>query len=229
MAYDLFLFDLDDTLLDFQASERRSFMLAMEALGVTAGLDALYAQYQLENRALWTAFEQGKVTKEHLKVQRFRTIFSENGIDIDPQLASDRYLETLPQTVVLMDYATELCAWVSARGELGIITNGIHQVQTERIKNSAIAPYISFISVSDMCGFAKPDVRFFEYSAKMAKKFNKASALVVGDRLEADIEGAQKFGVDSCWFNPTKAPRTGEFAPRYEVHHLSEVKQILAA
>ena len=229
MTYDLFLFDLDDTLLDFQASERRSFVLAMEGLGVSAGLEALYTQYQTENRALWTAFEQGKTTKEHLKVQRFRTIFEANNIAIDPELASHRYLETLPQTVVLMDDAEEVCEHLSAFGEIGIITNGIHQVQIQRIKNSAIAPYISFISVSDMCGFAKPDVRFFEYSAKMAKRFSKANTLVVGDRLEADIEGAHHFGVDSCWFNPAKVKRTGQYVPRYEVNHLSEIKRLIPA
>lgn len=232
MAYDLFLFDLDDTLLDFQESERLSFYSAMQSFGLSTELDALYEHYQIENRALWKLFEQAQTSKEHLKVERFRKILSSKKIDIDPELASNRYLETLPETVVLIDYAVEICKWLSGHGEIGIVTNGIHTVQTKRIANSKIAPYISFVSVSEECGFAKPDVRFFEYSAKMASRFSKASAIVIGDRLETDILGAHNFGLDSCWFNPKQSARPADllehFAPKFEVKHLSEIQNIIA-
>lgn len=227
MAYDLFLFDLDDTLLDFRESERLSFSTALQSLGVHSGLDELYEQYQIENRALWKLFEQGQTTKEHLKVERFRRIFNLKNIEADPELASTRYLDSLPNTVVLMDHAVEICDWLSQRGEIGIVTNGIHSVQMQRIKNSKLHSYISFVSVSEECGFAKPDVRFFEYSAKLAKKFSKASSLVIGDRLETDVLGAHNFGVDSCWFNPQKQSLTLEVAPRFEISHLSEIRSLL--
>lgn len=228
MPYDLFLFDLDDTLLDFKESERLSFFTSMQALGIANGLDDLFRQYQVENLALWKLFEEGKTTKEHLKTERFRRIFNANRIDIDPVLAGVRYLETLPETVVLIDGAEEMCQWLSTRGEIGIITNGIQTVQTARIRNSPLAPYIRFVSVSEACGFAKPDIRFFEYSANMASAFNKATTLVIGDRTEADIQGAQNFGVDSCWFNPHRIPRPSHLSPTYEIRHLSEIQTILS-
>lgn len=230
MKYDLFLFDLDDTLLDFKESERLSFFSSMENMGLNSSalnLNSLYDQYKIENAALWKAFEKGQTTKDALKVERFRRIFHANKIDVNPEVASETYLNTLPQTVVLIDYAVELCQFLSARGELGIITNGISHVQTERIKNSALAPFISFVSVSEACGYAKPDVRFFEYSAKMAKKFSKASSLVVGDRTEADIMGAHAFGVDSCWFNPTGSHHGLEVGPKFQIKHLKELETIL--
>ncbi len=227
MAYDLFLFDLDDTLLDFKESERLSFFSTLQSLGVKTGIEGLYERYQVENRALWKLFEQAQTTKEHLKVERFRKTFQANKIDIDPELASIRYLETLPETVVLMDYAVEICEWLVGHGEIGIVTNGIHHVQTERIKNSKIAPYISFVSVSEECGYAKPDIRFFEYSAKMAKKFSKESSLVIGDRMETDVLGAHNFSLDSCWFNPSQMKHELEIAPKYEIKHLSELQKII--
>ena len=228
MKYDLFLFDLDDTLLDFKASEKLSFFSSLQTLGIQSGLDELFSQYQVVNSALWRMFEHGQTTKEHLKVERFRKVFADNKIDVDATLASTRYLDTLPETVVLVDYAVELCQWLSQQGELGIITNGIHYVQTLRIKNSQIAPYISFVTVSEECGYAKPDVRFFEYSAKMAKKFSKRSTLVVGDRLDADIQGAQNFGVDSCWFNPEGKAHPVELTPTYQVKRLKEIRDLLS-
>ncbi len=226
MKYDLFLFDLDDTLLDFRASEKLSFERSLSFLSVPV-TDGLFASYQVENRELWRLFEEGKTTKDKLKVERFRRTFALNGIDADPELASLRYLEALPNTVVLIDYAVELLEWLKGHGEIGIITNGIHHTQTERIKNSPLSEYISFMCVSEECGFAKPDVRFFEHSAKMAKKFMKHSTLVIGDRWEADILGAHLFGVDSVWFNPQKKDRPAGPAPTFEIQHLSELKKLL--
>ena len=97
----------------------------------------------------------------------------------------------------------------------------------QRIKNSKLDSYISFVSVSEECGYAKPDVRFFEYSAKLAKKFLKSSALVIGDRLETDVLGAHNFGLDACWFNPQLQTRSQEIAPKFEIKHLSEIRHIL--
>lgn len=226
MKYDLFLFDLDDTLLNFKESERLSFFMALQSLGLKSELEDLFKVYQVENNNLWKMFEQGQTTKDHLKVERFRKTFAPFKIDLDPEHASARYLETLPETVVLIDYAVEICQWLYKQGEIGIMTNGIHTVQSQRIKNSKIAPYISFLSVSDECGFPKPDARFFEYSSKMAKKFAKASTVIVGDRFDADIQGAHNFGIDGCWFNPHNLIAPTHITPKYEIKHLSEIEKI---
>ncbi len=227
MKYDLFLFDLDDTLLNFKESERMSFFSALQGMGINSKLEELYQQYQVINNSLWKMFEQAQTSKEHLKVERFRRLFSDNKLDLNPEDASATYLDMLPKKVVLMDSAVETCKLLSQHGEIGIITNGIHHVQTQRIQNSEIAPYISFVSVSEECGYAKPDVRFFEYSAKRAKRFSKSSSLVIGDRFEADILGAHNFGVDSCWFNPHKNQATENLSPRFEIQHLSELHNLV--
>lgn len=226
MKYELFLFDLDDTLLDFKASEKLSFQRCLNSFEI-GNFEEIFATYQAENRKLWQLFEEGKTTKDDLKVERFRKTFALHGIDADPLAASKRYLDALPETVVLIDHAEELLQWLSEHGEIGIITNGIHLSQTLRIKNSPLKDDINFVCVSEECGFAKPDVRFFEYSATLAKKFDKKSSLVIGDRWEADIIGAHQFGVDSVWFNPEGKARPGSPTPSYEIKHLSELKKLL--
>ena len=229
MRYDLFLIDLDDTLLDFRESERLSFSAMLEGLGATRSVGDIFGHYRQVNDALWEQFERGLKTKEHLRIERFRATFAAHGLDLDAEKASALYLEALPRTVALMPHAVELCQWMSERGEIGIVTNGMHEVQTQRIANSALAPYISFVSVSEICGYAKPDVRFFEHSSRMAKRFDKASSLVIGDRIGADIQGAVNFGVDSCWFNPSGLTRPDHLVPTFEVAHLSEISVKLAA
>ena len=223
MKYNLFLFDLDDTLLDFKASEALSFDLTMRSLGIKSDISSLFADYQLINAQLWKKLERAETSKEHLKVERFRQTFAQHHIEIDPQIASQRYLDTLPETVVLMEGAVELCDQLSRIGEIGIITNGIQYVQNKRIENSPLSQYLSFVSVSDECGFAKPDSRFFEFTVNKAKSFEKNKTIIVGDRLDADILGAKNFGIDSIWFNPRQTNGDSQIDSTFEVAHLNEI------
>jgi 2-haloacid dehalogenase len=223
MKHTLFLFDLDDTLLDFKASEQLSFVRTLEALGMREGIDTLFPQYQAINIALWREFETGAVSKDFLKVERFRRTFAQNGLELDAASASHLYLESLSETVVLIDGARQVCEALSAIGEVGIITNGVEHIQTRRIASSGLKDHISFVSTSEACGYAKPDSRFFDYAAKMARAFAHRETVIVGDRLDADILGANRFGIDSCWFNPGGLANGSEAVPSCEVGSLHEI------
>ena len=223
MKHRLFLFDLDDTLLDFKASEQLSFDRTMRALGLAALPDGLFARYQAINIALWKSFETGAVSKDFLKVERFRRTFADSGLDLDPEAASRLYLESLSDTVVLIDGAKELCATLAGIGEVGIITNGVEQIQHRRIVSAGLRDHVSFVATSEACGHAKPDSRFFEYTVRMARAFTHAETVIVGDRLDADILGANRFGIESCWFNPGGLANDSEALPTFEVARLHDV------
>ena len=64
--------------------------------------------------------------------------------------------------------------------------------------------------VSEECGYAKPHRRFFEYTMGKIKSNKPIKPLVIGDRLETDIKGANDFGLDSCWYNPDQKPEDKE-------------------
>jgi len=223
MKHTLFLFDLDDTLLDFKASEKLSFAHTLAELGMRGDIDALFADYQAINLALWKSFEAGTVSKDVLEIERFRKTFDRHRLDLDPDAANRLYLEGLANTVVLIDGAVRVCETLAAIGEVGIITNGIHHIQNRRIASSGLGEHIAFVATSEACGHAKPDSRFFEYTAAMAKAFVKDQAIIVGDRLDADILGANRFGMESCWFNPGNLPNGSAAVPTCEVHSLDEI------
>jgi len=223
MKHRLFLFDLDDTLLDFKASEQLSFERTMRELGLDTVPDGLFGRYQGFNLALWKAFELGTVSKDFLKVERFRQTFGASGLDLDPEAASRLYLESLADTVVLVEGAQQLCETLAGIGEVGIITNGVEQIQHRRIAAAQLHVHLSFVATSEACGHAKPDRRFFDYTVKMARAFSHAETVIVGDRLDADILGANRFGIESCWFNPGGLVNETQAVPTCEVGHLNEV------
>lgn len=228
MKYGLFLFDLDDTLLDFRESERLCFKRCMHDFGVEQQkIEKIFKDYQLFNDELWRLFEKNETTKDELKVERFRRTFAHNKLDINPEMASQRYLDALPSSVVLMDGAVEICEWLKQFGQIGVITNGIQSVQHQRIENSPLNKAFDFVCVSEECGHAKPDVRFFEYTASFAKNFRKEKTIVIGDRFDADIVGANNFGVDSCWFNPHQKESGQTLTPTFEIQKLRQLKELL--
>ncbi|WP_036167369.1 YjjG family noncanonical pyrimidine nucleotidase [Massilia sp. 9096] len=229
MKHRLFLFDLDDTLLDFKASEALSFARTLAALGVRDGVDDLFARYQPINLALWRALEAGTVSKDALKVERFRRTFEEAGLDLDPVRASSLYLDALADSVVLVDGAPALVETLAGIGEVGIITNGIEAIQHRRIASAGLDAHVSFVATSEACGHAKPDRRFFDYTVAMARAFSHQETVIVGDRLDADILGANRFGIDSVWFNPGQLANDSQALPDHEVDHLDQVVPTLRA
>lgn len=229
MKYRLFLLDLDDTLLDFQASERQAFARLLQGLGHPAPLDAMYRDYQAINQRLWRQFEQGAVNKDALKVERFRATFALHAPGLDAQVASERYLDTLAETVVLIDGASALCEALAAVGEVGVITNGVERIQTRRIEAAGLSRFIRFVATSEACGHAKPDPRFFQDAVAKARQFERARTVIIGDRLDADILGARRFGIDSCWFNPLGLPAPADVRPSCEVRRLHDVVPALQA
>jgi 2-haloacid dehalogenase len=233
MKHRLFLFDLDDTLLDFKASEQLSFDRTMRELGLPTVPEGLFARYQAINLALWQAFERGAVSKDFLKVERFRRSFAEHGLDpgldLDPQAASRLYLESLSNTVVLVEGAQQVCEALAGIGEVGIITNGIEHIQHRRVAASALQAHVSFIATSEACGHAKPDSRFFDYTVNMARAFSRDGTVIIGDRLDADILGANRFGIDSCWFNPGALANDTQARPSCEVARLHDLIPALRA
>lgn len=229
MKYRQFLFDLDDTLLDFQSSENLSFDQTMAMLGLAENACALYADYRTESARFWAEFERGRISKEVLRVERFRRAFKRQGIDADPITASALYLDILPETVVLIEGAREVCDRLAGIGELGIITNGIEAVQRRRIERSGLGAHFCFVATSEGCGHAKPDPRIFEFAAGHFQRFAKPEAIIIGDRIESDIAGAINFGIDSCWLNPSGLRAGARYIPTFEVSDLGEIGRALGA
>ncbi|WP_326537508.1 YjjG family noncanonical pyrimidine nucleotidase [Pseudorhodoferax sp.] len=227
MKHKLFLFDLDDTLLDYQASEKFAFAQAMQAVGHADDLATRFEHYRAVNFALWQQFEAGAISLDFLRTERFRQSFLTWQLELDHARASRLYLDAFASTAVLVEGARELCEQLGRFGVVGVMTNGVEAVQNSRLAASGLRPHLAFVATSQACGFAKPDSRFFEHTARIAGPFSKAETVMVGDRLEADILGANRHGIESCWFNPGRLAHGGVAAPTYEVASLHDIVHVL--
>ena len=238
MRYKLVLIDLDDTLFDYPKTEETAFRNTFEELGFfmeselgNAKKEEIYEKikdrYKDVNLQLWKDLEKGAVDKDRLKVVRFEKIIEEFDLKYNPYEMSELYLKKLGEGIFPFEATEKLCEYLHSKYKVGIITNGIKEVQHSRIENSAISKYIDKIIISDEVGVNKPDKRIFEYAINYFEIMDKSEVIMIGDSLGADIKGGQNAGIDTCWVNLRNNVNDTGIVPKYEVRKLEELFEIL--
>ena len=76
MQYHTILFDLDNTILDFNRGEDAAIHQTLLHLGLPA-TDEVKKRYSEINLSLWKLLEQKKITRSRLLVKRFELLFEE--------------------------------------------------------------------------------------------------------------------------------------------------------
>lgn len=228
MKYDYLLFDADDTLLDFKKSEDISFKKILEKNGIKDDLKQLHHSYMGINDALWSDHAKGLVSKDFLKTERFRKLLKMHDLDGDHYQMSEDYLNTLADEVYLINETLELLNILYKKIPIIIVTNGIGHVQHKRFANTGLNNLVDLVVVSEECGYSKPDKRIFNHTFDLLKINPESSRiLMIGDKLETDILGANNVGIDSCWFNPDKLENKTSIVPTFEIKNLLELLKIL--
>ena len=77
--YNTILWDVDQTLLDFEKSQDYALRLSFERFHFTMN-EEIIRRYRAINDAYWKRLELGQVTKKELLTGRFDTLFEELGI-----------------------------------------------------------------------------------------------------------------------------------------------------
>ena len=238
MNYKLVLIDLDDTLFDYPKTEEVAFRNTFKELGFfveselgNAKKEEIYEKikdrYKDVNLQLWKDLEKGAVDKDRLKVVRFEKIIEEFDLKYNPYEMSELYLKKLGEGIFPFEATEKLCEYLHSKYKVGIITNGIKEVQHSRIENSTIAKYIDKIIISDEVGVNKPDQRIFEYAMNYFEIMDQSEVIMIGDSLGADIKGGQNAGNDTCWVNLRNNVNDTGIVPKYEVRKLEELFEIL--
>ena len=226
MPYPYLLFDADNTLFDFDQAERNAHLLLCRAHGLAFSEEG-YQLYHKCNADLWRDFDRGLCTKEYLLVERFRRYLAITGERADPEALNRDHLRALGEGAMLLPGAEELCRVLSRDHRLYLLTNAVASVQKTRFANSAIAPYFQGVFISEEVGGGKPDSAYFDYVFHAVPGLARDNALVIGDSLTSDIQGANNAGLPCCWFNPTGQPRPQGLRIDYEIRALEELYAIV--
>ncbi|HOU11834.1 MAG TPA: YjjG family noncanonical pyrimidine nucleotidase [Anaerolineae bacterium] len=224
MTYTWFLFDADDTLFDYDKAEVVALSSTFAQFG--CGYDPAYLDaYHTINAQLWRDFERGAIKQELIKTLRFARLFDAIGLTPAPDLAtfSARYLENLGSCTFLIDGAETVIAVLRGVARLGVITNGLQVVQRGRIARVSIGDAFEVVVISEEVGCSKPHATIFDVAFAQMSHPRKDEVLMIGDSLTSDIKGGSDYGIDTCWYNPSGAPRPQDVTITYEIRALREL------
>jgi putative hydrolase of the HAD superfamily len=227
MKYEFLIFDADETLFDFSKSERVALKKAMHDLNLDYNEKLHLPIYKRINIKIWKEFEEGLITQDALKVERFKRFIDEIECDSDPYAMADAFMTHLAQASYLLDDAEDLIKKLYKKIPMAIVTNGLTRVQKHRIRESVLAPYFETIIISEEVGCKKPDPSIFEQGLKDTVLPSKDKMLMIGDSLTSDILGGINYGIDTCWFNPKKKVNTHDFKPTHVITDLDELLDII--
>ncbi len=220
------IFDLDDTLLDFQAAEQASLTTILTRYHVP-DLAVAKRVYLTHNRQVWQQIEHG-ADRDQLLDQRFQIVFAKLGITVDGPKVQHEYNDLLGQGFQVLPGVDSMLTKLKSAGLVLLIgTNGVQDTQLNRLAGSGLAPQFDHVFISESVGFAKPDRRFFDAIFTTYPDLSPHNAVMVGDSLASDIAGAVNVGLPSIWFNPHHLANLSDVHPTATVTNFDQLQQLL--
>ncbi len=201
------LFDLDDTLVAFDAVSESSWRAVIRWYCADRPLDpqALYAAVGRVSDRYWSDPERHRVGRLDMAATRRRIVaeaFTSLGLPAtDADLVADRYGRVRLEAMYLLPGALEALAALRRCGHrLALLTNGDSEIQRWKMRRFGLETHFDAILVEGELGFGKPDPRVFELALSRLGAAAEA-ACMVGDNLEWDVAGPQRFGIRGVWID----------------------------
>ncbi len=221
------LLDLDDTILDFRATEHRSISRLLETLGVTPTEEIIH-RYHVINLEHWKRLERGEITREQIS-NRFDTLFAELGMSVSTQECEMLYRKFLSEGDEVLPGALEAMDILRKKYRLFAASNGTASVQDGRLRRTGVGEYFEKIFISEEIGANKPSPEFFARAFAQIEGFDPRKAMMVGDSQSSDILGGNNAGILTCWVNPRHYPRREGIRADYEIESIRELPALLEA
>ncbi len=206
MVKTLFI-DLDDTLWATSVNNRIALNKLYEFASwseIFASFDAYYEVYSQINIELWLSYNQGRVTKQELSIERMRRPLLVKGIKLTEERAlkfNEKFISFMREQRLLCPNALEVMAYLKNRYEICILSNGFGDIQYRKLSDTGLGKYVDEVVLSSDLGINKPDKRIFDF-ALQKMKVEKSECIMIGDSWCSDICGASNADIKSIWYNP---------------------------
>lgn len=226
--YTTILWDLDQTLLDFDRSQAYALRYAFDQLGLPMA-DGTIALYAAINDRHWKRMERGEITKAQVLTGRFEELLQTLSItSCEVQDIADIYQKALGSVAFYLDGAKELVTELKEKGyRQYIVTNGVNETQANKMKVSGLDQLVDGVFVSELMGYPKPRKEYFENCLMQMPGVTRDRCILVGDSLTSDMQGANNAGIAACWYNPKGLVNELGVKIDYEIRHLRELWEVV--
>ncbi len=224
--YKALFFDIDDTILDYNKCRESTLKFACAKMEIPYARELL--EYYIEiDEELWRLQKTGKYTVEEVIEIRAKKIANMLGY-LDKWSEFNILLkEGLSIAANIVDGADDILKYASEKKyKIFATSNGMLKMQINRLKLAGLIQYFDDIYVSDDIGYEKPNEMFFSECMRKSG-FQAEQVLMIGDSYLADIIGAYKVGIDSCWLCLGKEIEIEKPVNSFRISKLEQLKMYL--
>lgn len=218
------LIDIDDTIFDFEKCSKNAFKKTLKKLDLSYE-EKDFSYFNKVNDILWSKQKLGEINIEEVFTHRSIMMSKYFELDIEKEIFNDLFVEFLYDEIEMVDGIEDLLSYLWDKYQIYAASNGLYDMQVNRIKKSNLSKYFKDIFVSDKISYEKPDERFFKKIMDITK-YSNDDLIMIGDSIKSDIIGAKNSNIKSIYFNKENK-KISDKNFTYQVKNLSEIKKIL--
>ena len=203
---DAVLFDLDDTLIDFQYSRRHGLRAVQALLPALAPvpLEELELVHDEQLHANYLRTLGGGLSDDAARLERIRGICHRYRLQPDERTvaqAAVAYARAQQSNARLVPGVRDLLEALRGRVKIGVVTNGPSARQRGKLERFGIRPGdLDALAISEEVGATKPAPAIFALALRQLG-VAPARATMIGDSWENDVLGALDSGMAAVWLN----------------------------
>ena len=227
ISYKALLFDLDDTLVDFKASEALALELVYENFYKNfTQKETFTTNFHIINQGLWESVEKMHLPIAGVGLKRFQILTTLLSANVDPKLTATFYEDKLG-SVSWLPGAQEAVSSLKNQYKLGIVTNGFAKIQKIKQQSLSLEKWFKPFVISEEVMISKPRKEIFDIALKEMGEIHSRT-LMIGDSLTSDYQGSLNAGIDFCWINAKEAPLPDHLPePKFTLSSVAELPYVL--
>ncbi|MEH2330123.1 HAD family hydrolase [Nostoc sp.] len=223
MSYKAIIFDLDNTLLNFELCERQAILRALKDCAVSLDLNGvsktIFLQvFETYNSKYWR--QRDIFSPNELIEMSYRSTLAQLDIQTD-QISnlSQSFWHIFNHFAVMEPDVNEVLTILARNYRLAVITNGFVSAQLPRMQAAGIEHFFEAVVVSEAIGFAKPSPEIFHHALSRLNLIPE-QVIYVGDSLKHDYAGATQVKMDFCYYNRKNQNLPQEAKPKFMISEL---------
>ncbi|MGD9276712.1 MAG: HAD-IA family hydrolase [Candidatus Pacearchaeota archaeon] len=226
------LFDLDDTLYDYHYAHKKALGKVYSVLvkQVRISKKKFLKFYKMANDEIKN--ELAGTASSHNRVLYFQRVIEKTHNTVEPKIILKMYKvywDTFLQNMRLKKGVIETLKKLQKQKiKIALVTDLTAHIQLRKIEKLKLTRYVDYLVTSEESGGEKPNAIMFLLALN---KLNilPSEAIMVGDNLICDIEGANSVKIDSVAITnkKIKADKEDYKKPNFVIREIPEVLKII--
>ena len=217
-------FDMDGTLWDFESAMQNALRVTLDRLRIVSPGDqtAQLTVHQMMDIRDSVASEMGEGSTRQEVIRHAAFVRTLEYVGSPNRTIADELFELYMRSRLAgaqpyPDVPDALEA-LRHRFRLGVISNGNNRPTDVGLNDDLF----DFVVFAHDCGVPKPHPRIFEFALEISGDAAE-NTILVGDSLEHDVDGANRFGMFSVWLNRDNKANPTDIIPRLEIRTCEEL------